>query len=238
MTFQEIRQSCTTAPTGRFNATTQDTEVGRWVNRAYARWWNATLWPWRVAPDQSLAVAAGTRAYAIPSDYGESWGLYDQNGAALTWLPPRDFLALYSGTAATTRGQPLHYTLMAGQAYLGPTPDTTTTFKWQYAKRLQRFVAGVATTGAMSANTDVPIMGWSTTHDDYHYALVPGAQALGLRLSNAPVSQWQQLQEEFDRSLQEAVQAYGRAEKGEIGGMGTRVWGDSYALGPGVAGWR
>jgi hypothetical protein len=230
VTFAELKTECTTAPTGRFDSGTQDTNVGRWVNRVYSRWWNAYAWPWRVAADQSLSITAGTRAYVVPADYGEPWGLYDQNGAVLMFLPPRDFLALYSGTAAVTRGQPAHYTLMGGSVYFGPTPDATTTYKWQYLKRLSHFNTGTftVTTGPMGDAGDVPIMGWSTTHDDYHYALVVGAQALGLKLSNAPTSQWQGLEQGFNDMLNEAVQAYGRAEKGEVGGFGTRVWGDGY----------
>jgi hypothetical protein len=240
VTFQELKQECTTAPTGRFNSSTQDVVVGRWINRVYARWWNAYVWPWRVAPDQSLAITSGTRAYVVPADYGETWGLFDQYGDPLTYLPPRDFLAYYSGTAATQPGQPVHYTLMGGSVYFGPTPNVTTTFKWQYLKRCSHFNTGTltVTTGFMSDNGDIPIMGWASTHEDYHYALVPGAQALGLSLSNAPPSQWKQLKDTYDEMLAEAVQAYGRAEKGEVGGMGSRVWGDAYAGGGSKSEWR
>lgn len=231
MTYQQLKQSCTTPPTGRFDSATQDTEVGRWVNNRHAKWWNAAPWPWRVAPDNTLAVVAGTRAYVVPVDYGETWGLFDQYGAALTYLSPVDFLALYSGVVPT--GQPIHYALMGGSLYLGPTSSVTASFKWQYMKRVQHFqdTTLVVTTGAMSDPGDIPIMGFSPTHDDYHYALVAGAQSLGLQLSNAPASQWQPLEAMWNDMLTEAVSKIGRAEQGEVFGMGTRVWGDEYALG-------
>lgn len=224
MTYQELKQECTTAPTGRFDSATQDSFIGRLVNRWNARAWNATVWPWRVSPEQNLSVVSGTRAYAYPSDYQETWALYDELGNRLSFLPPRDFLLAYP--PGSTNGRPAHYTLAGGNVLLAPTPSVTATFKWSYVKRLSHFHLGSAVTvGAMSDATDVPILGLAAAHDDYHYMLVLGANAMGLKLMQAPQSQWLPPQQEAESMLAEMVAAFGGLERGETDVLGTRVWG-------------
>jgi len=226
MNLLGIRGHVTDEVIGRFpDLSASATKVDDWTRRAYARIWNAYQWPWRVAPEQSLAIVAGTRAYSYPADYHETWGLFDEDGNPLRFLLPRDFLGLYVPDHG--QGEPAHYTLLAGQLYVGPTPASSATFKWQYLKRLQHYHLGSAvTTGNMSDDTDVPIMGWDVNHDDFHHVLIDGTLRIGMKRMQAPAAHWQPVEQDFNEGILEMVAAFGDAERGETGRLGTRVWGD------------
>lgn len=229
MDLTAFRNSLTAETVGRFpDITASQWAIDDWINRAYARVWNAYYWPWRVAPEQSLSVVAGTRDYALPANYQETWGLYDEDGNRLRFMLPREFLSTFvPGHGA---GEPTHFTLMGGRLYLGPTPASSATFKWQIVKRLSHFHLGATeTVGRMADATDVPIMGWDANHDDFHPILVDGALAIGMKRMQAPAAHWQPVELSFNEGLLEMVAAFGQSERGEADFAGRRVWGEGYS---------
>lgn len=228
-TLTSIYTDMTTGPQARFSTTLGTTPVYRWINRAYSRVWHAAPWPWRLAPNQTLAVVGGTQAVAIPADFGQPVGLFDQLGVPMTFRPALDFMQRYNDPAVA-RGAPVDYTVMGATLYLGPTPISSQSFKFTYLKRLQRYVTGVATTGPLTGGADIPILGYSPAHDDWHWLLLVGGNAIGMKLTQAPQEHYSPLDMEFAAGLEDMIADLGQVEKQEAErSYGQQVWGSEYA---------
>lgn len=230
-TLTQMYTELTSGPQARFTSDWTTTTAYRWINQRYARVWRAAPWPWRLAFNQSLSVTGGTQTVSLPSDFMTPLAMFDADGQQITFLPAVDFMRVYNDPNVG-RGTPVHYTVAGATIYLGPTPSASATFKFSYLKRLQRYVSGVATTGPLTSSTDVPILGYSTTHDDWHWLLTVGALAEGIKETQGPAEHWQPLDAQFEQGLADMVEELGTAESIEAEQQyGLRVWGDSYAAG-------
>lgn len=174
MTFAEIQDEVITA---RFNAG-QRASVKRWINYRYSWVWGHAEWPFKKVGPTSLTVTSGSQNVTEPSDIARVIRLYTDLGEPVRELEPERFDLAYSYHTYTAR--PTDYKVVNGQIVLGPTPDANYTYKLAYEKALTE----------LSADSDTPAF-----PSRYHYLLVMGAIATGLKLENDPT--WQPLEQEF-----------------------------------------
>lgn len=199
MTYQEIYNAVADI---RFNrSTSKIAQIKQWVNAAELFTWNAGDFVFKRVAAQTLVISAGSRTPLMPTTAGflfaKSIGLYDDQGAKLTYLPPDEWEEAFLPDTST--GIPAYYTVINRQLYLGPTPDSTRSFKFSYQRRYCHLNnAAAVVDGTMSADTDTPL--WDSEH---HYQLVPRAIVIGAKLEGDPLPQ--NYLEEADALLQAMV---------------------------------
>lgn len=180
----------------RFPAASQTTNALRWLATAYADVWSAAEWTFKRVSLSNLSVTAGNEKPAMPADFSETVGLFDQYGDELTRLSQEQFEHEFAADLALgTTGAPWAYMCVDGKLTLGPKPNATTTFKHSYMRRLSHLQSDQVTVAAgfMDAGTDYPL--WP----DHHSILIPRAVAIGLQEINDPT--WEGPQQEYERQL-------------------------------------
>lgn len=169
----------------RFDESRRD-QVKNWIKIRYAALWAQADWNFRDVMDASLPIVAGSNTPVMPSDLSSVEAIVDNYGQALGYLEPMAWRDTFLSSSTVT-GTPIAYTMIAGQAYLGPTPQSSATFLISYDRRVSRLVGGVVTSGNFSGDSDKPI--WSTTgFEEYDYLLVLDAMMLGQQVLNDPTA--------------------------------------------------
>jgi hypothetical protein len=161
-------------------------EIKRWINLRYAQIWGDSEWPFKRVWRESwnIQVAPPT----MPPAYWKTTRLVSSDGTVLGFLDPDRFDSTYP--VGSDGGTPAHYTVLNSQIYLGPSTSTASLVH-SYERRPCHFNSSdVLTPGLMNADDDYPV--WPV---DWHYALVVGATATGLKMQNDPT--WDSLEQEF-----------------------------------------
>ncbi len=130
-----------------------------------------------------MTVTAGSQTVTgVTSDLAAVLTLQRSDGTPLVPLSPPDFFGRYHGS--TQSGKPEAFTIVNGAVMVGPTSSETATYKIVYEKDPTLLVA----------DNDVPAM-----PAGFHFALVHGGAAEGLKLQNDPT--WQAFEQDFQASI-------------------------------------
>lgn len=179
MNFKEIQDEVIAS---RFREN-QRPRVVRWINWRY-QWVNALAdWPW-VTP-VSITVPVPFTTFEFPDSYIRILNVHDvDNDTDLAYVPAHEFRRMYLDSDTGTT--PETYTLESGASgfdtifEFGPPSSTTGSLEILYEARPPE----------LDGDTEVPL--WPIA---YHYNLVLGATATGLKLENDPT--WEALETEF-----------------------------------------
>ena len=197
----------------RFPAASQTTNATRWLATAYQDVWSAsTAWSFKRVSLENLAVVAGDYTPAMPAAFGDAIKLFDARGNEIPRLAQEEWEACYTAEIIqATRGVPEAYCVVNREIQLAPIPQSTTTFKLSYLRRLAHKQADGTTVAAgfMDAEDDYPL--WS----DHHAILIPRAQAIGLQEMSDPT--WQLAQAEYERELDRMIDDYVPRLTGQMG---------------------
>lgn len=195
-------------------------QVKLWIQSRYATLWSAANWNFRHVLDASFAVTSGANNPTMPTDLSSVEAIIDNFGQPLAYLGPMAWRDQFLSSSTVT-GQPSSYTMVAGQVYLGPTPQASATFLISYARRVSHLDAsGNVVSGNLSADTDRPI--WSQTNfAEYDYILVLDGMMLGQQMLNDPTAYT--LQGQRDELLQAMKSDLVGSVEGEYMGQ----WGGS-----------
>jgi len=176
----------------RFNQT-QDLYVKRWLNMREQQVWAATEWPWKKLTNVTMQIDAGDSALDLPVAVRRVINVYDQDGQPLSWIPPDEFAS--RNRAVAPQGVPSEYTLSSNQIILSPTSAGVYDFSIDYERGIFHYDgSNTKANGPMSVDTDYPA--WD---EAWHWILVPGAMATGLKMENDPT--WEPLEQEFVTGL-------------------------------------
>lgn len=199
MNFKELQDECIQI---RFKES-QRTSIKHWLNTRYQFLWAMADWPWKRMGPVALALTANGANPTLPTDFDRPIFMYDDRGDGLAWISPDEFDANYLfEELRSTEGKPEAFKWVNDVITLGPIPDADYTYRLVYERGMTYLQSGTTpVTGAMNANTDEPI--WNPA---FHYVLVPGAIATGLRLENDPT--YPQFEEEFGQMVQSMKDHY------------------------------
>lgn len=176
MTFQQLFLEC--IDLHFMPEDVKPSNVKRWVNLAEMELWNAADWVFKRVAASSLPIVAGSRTPVMPTDFGKTRVLVDNNGDELKYLDPQDWERAYA--ADTSTGPPHEFTVINRQIFVGPTPSASATFKHGYRRRYAHLnAASAVVAGTMALGDDVPL--WDV---EFHYVLVPWAMLLGGTLTD------------------------------------------------------
>src|SRR5437667_185252 len=123
MTFLELQNELLPAGVGntaRFKET-QRTSVKRWLNDRYAEVWGLEDWTFRKAAS-TVTVTSGSNVLAAPADLGIVLGLFDDQGAKISYVSPDVYFGRHLGPVVTA--DPSVHTIVNRQILLDPTPGT------------------------------------------------------------------------------------------------------------------
>ena len=212
MSFLELQNEVITF---RFREA-QRGSVKRWLNQRYAWVWAQATWPFKLEAPSALTLAAGswTAPFATATDVLRPLNVYNDNGDPLRYLTPPEFQRLYEDTTGT--GRPEDYTVINGAIFLGPLTDSDYTFTASYERMVSKLNSvGVMQPGLLSADDDYPVY-----DAGFHYMLVMGAIATGLKMVNDPT--WEAIEDEYRAMVLVMQQELLPADRGETIQFGSR----------------
>ena len=162
----------------------------QWINARYAWIWTTEDWTFKRGTDDVTTTAnSAFLATDFPTDYEGCYGLcFGDDGFELLPMRSGDF---HSEFYSTSPGRPYAYVSRAGTIYLGPTPDAVYPLTLDYRKAFVPLVN----------SADIPAIPAA-----FHYTLVTGAVALGLKMLNDPT--WQATDQEFTNGIDVMRQVY------------------------------
>jgi len=165
--------------------------VQRWLGHRYQFVWAHAQWPFKYQSDTISADATTP----LPEQVLHVIDIFDPTGTALTYLPPREFTRIYTGSVRSGNS-PSDWTVIGGDLLLGQPPSGAQTYTYTYELRVGHFDNGGSyQTGIQKRDDDYPL--WPA---EYHYLLVLGATSVGLKMVNDPT--FGAIDEEFSAGLQ------------------------------------
>lgn len=161
----------------------QRASVKHWINLRYQAIWAYADWPWKRQGPTPLSLQVGDASPALPSDFLRPIRIYDDLGNELTWLEAAEFDGDHRYPIVNEiSARPSSFKWVNDVITVGLTPDADYDFSLVYERKTAYMANGTTPTSGLMTNTnDEPI--WD---DHYHYILVVGAIASGLRLENDP----------------------------------------------------
>lgn len=179
MNFVEIQNEIIST---RFKES-QRVSIKHWINLRYQAIWAYTDWPWKRQGPVTLTVTSGTANPTLPSDFLRPIRIFDDLGGELVWLEAEEFDSDYrSALISGVRGRPSSFKWVDNVITLGLTPNSNYDYSLVYERKTAYLSGGTTpSSGLLTLDTDEPI--WD---DQYHYILVIGAIATGLRIENDP----------------------------------------------------
>lgn len=174
----------------------QRASARRWVNLRYQSIWAYADWPWKRQGPVGLIVVQGNANPQLPPGFQRPVLVFDEAGNELEWMEPDEFDRIHRyGQVNQSKGRPASFKWVDNTIALGPTPDSNYNFGLVYDRKPTYMANGATpTSGPMVNGTDVPI--WD---EQYHYILVTGGIATGLRLENDPT--YPQMEDDFSGQL-------------------------------------
>lgn len=139
-------------------------------------------WEFAKATD-AVAWSSGSQTVTgVAADFGIAFSLVDSDGEPLAPVADsRDFYAAYLDGST---GTPEAFTVVGSTILVGPTPSKAGTATLYYRREAT----------LLSADGDTPAF-----PAGFHFALVHGAAAEGLKLQNDPT--WQAFEQDFQASI-------------------------------------
>lgn len=175
----------------RFGAGLQ-TSIDRWLNARYASVWSDQEWPFKRIHREQWDITGAMPQ--MPVAWAATTRLETSDGIELQFLLPDDFDDWYP-VGAPIGSKPESYTVIGGQLIIGPTAGAQTLFHSYEIRVVHYNASDVKVPGVLLLDTDYPF--WP---EEYHYMLVVGATATGLKLQNDPT--WDALEQEFTVHLE------------------------------------
>lgn len=158
----------------------QRSDAKNWINHRYGWMW--TLEPWTFRTRSSTQTITGS-SLSAPASLGPIRAVILSDGTRLAYLEPTVFFDRY--TAGASASSPEAYTVLGGAVFVGPAVTGT--------------LGGVTVIDdqqvtLLSGDNDVP-----ATPQEFHFALVHGGAAEGLKLQNDPT--WLAFEQDFQASI-------------------------------------
>ena len=170
----------------------QATRIDRWIDLRYSLVWADSEWPFKRVRREAWNVVSTQPT--MPPAYWKTTRLDRPDGTEVAFLSPDDFDNAYP-LGDSNAGAPENFTVINGQVILGPAISGASQLYHSYQRRPWHFnTSGTVVPGLMNLDTDYPA--WP---EDYHYILVLGATATGLKIQNDPT--WDSLEQEFGTVL-------------------------------------
>lgn len=164
----------------------QRESIKKWINHRYTIVNAQAEWPW-LSPQQTTITYTGS-AYTLASDTQRILRVMDvDNENDLVYLPAPDFYALYTDPAEG--GDAVHYTIES------LSDDLTLTVGPLGGSALTLQLIGDIRPGLLVLDDAEPL--WP---EQWHFELVLGAVATGLKIENDPT--WEALETEFLADVQ------------------------------------
>lgn len=116
-------------------------EAKQWLNYRLQLLWSLEEWTFRT-DDPTVTVTAGSKQVTgVPADLGEVLALLDEDGAPLRYREPAEFWRRHND-AAESSGEPEDYTVIGGELFVGPAPDTgSSAWRLVHERRLGKYVS-------------------------------------------------------------------------------------------------
>lgn len=172
----------------RFNEGLRD-EAKLWLNQRLGVLWAAADWPFKKLTE-SCSVG-GDGVVVPPSMVRRVLAVWNSDNDKLEWLEPQVFRSYYDGTETGTL--PVAWTIDGEDMKIAPIGAGTVSVR--HERRLYH----------LDENGD-PVVGPLTLDEDscpydeeFHYYLVQGAIATGLKRENDPT--WQALEDDFNAGI-------------------------------------
>lgn len=204
----------------------QRADAINWINHRYAWIWALEDWSFKATITNVTVTANSSVVTGLPADLGTVRMLLTSDGTQLEYLTPERFYEYYYDNTTTLPGTAESFTVVNGAITIGPTSNVTKTdYRLLYDREPARYVGGgpgvgTLTAGLLSADTDVPAM-----PEGFHFALVHGGAAEGLKLQNDPT--WQAFEQDFQASIVAMRERYltdQRWEHAQFGSYADSVW--------------
>lgn len=167
-----------------------DTSLLYWINLREGQIWSDSEWPFKRLMRE--AVTAENGYVGVPDQFWKAANLEAADGTTLGFLLPEEYELMYP-IGSDAAGAAAHFTILNSQVLLGPAVSGT--FYLSYDKRVCHYDnTGFLVSGPMFEADDYP-----PYPVEYHYMLVVGAMASGLKVQNDPT--WDALEQEFQQML-------------------------------------
>lgn len=179
----------------RFKASQRES-AKRWVNVRYQAIWGYADWPWKRQGPIDMPLVVGNANPVLPVGFLRPIIVFDDTGGEVEWMEPDEFDRIHRYQQVNnTRARPDCFKWVDNVITLGPAPDSAYTFGLSYERKMTYLQGGTTpATGQLTGDNDTPI--WDQS---YHYILVHGAIATGLRLENDPT--YPAMEEEYEAML-------------------------------------
>lgn len=165
---------------------------GRWINHRMGMVWAHADWPFRKAIRETAEVDA-SGVVTMPSTFRRMLWAETTDEQPIHFLDPATFRATWGAANSESATQPTSYTVVNGVAYVRPKGSSSIYIAYE-RKMCHLHLGATVTVGEMVDDTDEPV--WD---DEFHYLLVLGAMATGLKTENDPT--WESLETEFAIAL-------------------------------------
>lgn len=192
MTFLEIQNA---AMNDRFNES-QRADVKNWINFRYGRIWAQDAWNFKLITvtttlplSSNIVSLSALGIQRVVAVWDGSFGSYQ---VPITSARPEDFFNFTS----TSAGYPVDFTVVG----------TNIVFNRPASGARNLTILGEAIWAPLSADGDVPLL-----PSEFHFVLVQGASAEGLRLQNDPT--WRDFEADSDKTIAEMRIGYLTAVK-------------------------
>lgn len=166
---------------------TQRSDAKNWINHRYG--WIWTLEPWTFRKRSTAVTITNGQVVSPPAGLGPVRALILSDGTRLAYLEPTVFFDRYTGQSATAT--PDTYTVLAGTVYVGPTNSGS----------LSATLIDDQQVTMLNVDGDTPAL-----PAEFHFALVHGGAAEGLKLQNDPT--WLAFEQDFQASIQAMRASY------------------------------
>lgn len=192
MTYKQLQDECVLY---RFGEGRRNS-VKAWLNRRMQAVWGESEWPFKRINRAPVTTFNGK--IVMPTGFRRAISVEDANGGILSFRDPELFRTdVPINSEGSTSDISSEYTVWGGQILTDAILGDGLTFYLSYLRRVCVFDAdGVIREGLLTLDGDSPL--WDP---EFHYMLVLGATATGLKLENDFT--WQALEDEFQQVLTE-----------------------------------
>jgi hypothetical protein len=194
MTFEEM---ATEMVVDRFGINKRS-RCERWLNHRMAMVWAHAEWPFKKAEREVAAVDADGEL-TMPSTFRRMLAVEGSDENWISYVNPAEFRAMYSFDNTESSSHPTVYTVSNGTAFVRP--KGTSEVRIAYERRMCHLASGLYVAGPMDDDDDEPV--WDS---EFHYLLVAGATATGLKTENDPT--WESLEGEYQMGLAAMKEEY------------------------------
>jgi len=169
----------------------QRSDVKNWINYRYGRVWAQEGWTFKTGVSTTTLPLSSNTISLSSLGFQRVYGIWDNSYGSypidIEALRPEDF---YNWTSTSSRS-PVEYSVIGGNLVFDAPASSARSIT----------VYGERSWTPLAADGDVPLF-----PAEFHFALVQGASAEGLRLQNDPT--WRDFEDDFQRAIGEMKVGY------------------------------